>query len=196
MLALHPCQFGAGRGQRAGAGIAPGAGGIARDARLVDGGACRAFVRRLPARSGLGSAAAASRVSSSLPSASRSASLRPSSRSARDRRVLRLRHRGLGHAPVGFHAGLVGGRLRQRQFGGAARAFGIVLRGGERGAALFVHGQRLLRGGDVLRQPRHRLGGIAGAFLCVALVLVQPRVLPVEIGKLLLGRFQPGRSAW
>ena len=77
----------------------------------------------------------------------------------------RLRDRGFGHAPFGFDPGIVCGRAGQREFGGAAVAFGLLMRAFERGALFFVARQRLFALGQFAFEPRQRFGGIAGCLL-------------------------------
>jgi hypothetical protein len=73
---------------------------------------------------------------------------------------LGLRDFGLGDAPLGLDPGMVGGRLGQRQFGGAAGALGVFGRALELRSPPFVLRQRRLAGGKVLRQLLQRVGRV------------------------------------
>ncbi|HSJ95646.1 MAG TPA: hypothetical protein VLC53_01155, partial [Myxococcota bacterium] len=104
--------------------------------------------------------------------------------------VARLRHFGLGDAPFGLDPRVVRGRLGKRQFGRAAGALGFLDIGGNCRAPLLVGSECLLASFEVGLQLVHRRRGIAGQAVGLDAVLLEPRLLPVEVGKALLGRFE------
>ena len=97
---------------------------------------------------------------------------------------------GIGDAPFGFDPGLVGSRLGQRQFGLAQVAVGIVERGGNDRAALFVGGELLLAVGQFAFELCQRGGGVLGQAVGIAAVFLQPLVLAVEVLEPFFGGFQ------
>ena len=94
------------------------------------------------------------------------------------------------HAPFGLDPRQFRRRIGERQFGGAAGAFRILRAPDEGGALFFVVCQRLLVLGEVFREPRQRLGGIARQPVGLAPILFQTHLLPVEIGEALFGGFE------
>jgi len=101
-----------------------------------------------------------------------------------------LREFGFGHAPFGFHPGLVRRRPGQGQLGGAAGAFHVLGARGELGPPRFLGGEGLLARFDVRLQALERVGGIGGHAVGIAAIGFEPLLLPVEIGQPLLGGFE------
>ena len=104
--------------------------------------------------------------------------------------LLGLRKFGIGDAPFGFNPGLRGSSIGEGDFGCAQITIGIVERGSDDRAALFIGGKRFLAVGQFALQPRQRCGGIVGQPVGIAAVFLQPLVLAVEILELFLGRFE------
>ena len=101
-----------------------------------------------------------------------------------------LRQLGLGDAPFGLDAGVVGGRLGQRQLDGTGRALGILGLGGDLRPPRFVGGERLFAGFQLRLEPLECIGGIAGQPVGIATIRFELRLLPVEVGQALLGGFE------
>ena len=97
---------------------------------------------------------------------------------------------GLGHPPFGFNPGLIGGGLRQRQFGGAKAAVSLAQRGGDVRLAGFLGAQRALTSGQIAFQLGQGFGGIAGQPVCIAAVFLEPLVLTLQICQPLLRGFK------
>ena len=75
---------------------------------------------------------------------------------------LSLFHRGFGNTPFGFNPGLIGGRLGEREFGGAAGAFLVFGLFGEDRAGGSGDLHRAAAGGDFIGQPRERFDRCTG----------------------------------
>ncbi len=105
-----------------------------------------------------------------------------------------LAHFGFGHAPFGLDPGVVGGGLGQRQLGRAAGALGILGRASELRPPRLVGCKGCLAGRKVLRELLERFGGIAGQPVGLEAILLEPRLLPVEVGEALLGCLELARQ--
>ncbi|EHJ60788.1 hypothetical protein NSU_2170 [Novosphingobium pentaromativorans US6-1] len=101
-----------------------------------------------------------------------------------------LRQFGLGNAPFGLDAGLLGGRLRQFEFGGAGGAFGAFQGIGQTGAVRLVGCKLLFALGQFAFEAGKRLRRIAGHAVGIAAVFLEPGLLPLEIGQTLFCRFE------
>ena len=94
-----------------------------------------------------------------------------------------LLHGGLSDPPFGLDPGVICGRLGEREFGGAARAFAVLRLVGKGGAGGFGGGDRGAAGFKLLRQPRQSLDRRAGQAVGIVAVFFQPGALPGEVAQ-------------
>ena len=194
VLALDPCQFRTGGGERTGRLVAAGLQAFLVGPLPVERVADRSqragrLVRGVPGGGEL--CLQVARLCQRLPRLGLSPGFSVKPGEAR----LGLVDRRLRDAPFRLDPGVVGGSLGQRQFGGASGALAVFDLRGEGGAAGFVLGQRGLPDGEFALQPGERLGGVVRQPVGLAAILLQPGLLPVEIREPLFGGFDSTGTA-